>query len=290
MRYKLSNDFIKFEADSLGAEPMSIQTIYDPIEFLWQGDARYWGRRSPTLFPIVGSIKNNRYTLYGKEYEIEPHGFARDSEFEMIEATDNRLTFLLKGNRQTLKKFPFPFELYNTYRLEEHSVLIGHSVVNTGNEIMWFSIGEHPAFNCPLLEGETMEDYTLVFDQEESLERRFLENSLLTEKKEPFLSDEKTVKLSESLFKRRAIILENFKSGSMAMVSKNHPRKVTVTLGGYPYLGIWSPATGAPLVCIEPWYGVASPEDSDGDITHKPGILSLEAGERFHCGYSIIID
>lgn len=290
MRHKISNELIKFEADSLGAEPMSIQTIHDPIEFLWQGDARYWKRRSPTLFPIVGSIKNNRYTLNGKEYEMEAHGFARDSEFEMIEATNHSLTFLLKENRQTLKKFPFPFELYTTYTLKENSLLIGHSIVNTGNEPMWFSIGEHPGFNCPFLEGERMEDYTLEFDREENLDRGFLENSLLTGKRELFLSNEKTVKLSESLFKRRAIILKNFKSGSIAMVSKNHQRKVTVTLDGYPYLGIWSPATGAPLVCIEPWHGVASPEDSDGELTHKPGILSLEAGKKFHCGYSIIIE
>jgi galactose mutarotase-like enzyme len=289
MRHKISNELLKFEADSVGAEPMSLQTIHDPVEFLWQGDARYWARRSPTLFPIVGIVKNNKYTLNGKEYEMEQHGFARDSEFELIEATDISLTFLLKENLQTLKKFPFSFELYTSYNLEKNSVLIGHTIVNTSKETMWFSIGEHPGFNCPLLAGETMEDYSLVFDQEEDLGRRFLENSLLTEKKEPFLDHEKTVKLSEELFKRRAIILENFKSSSVSLSSKNHQRKVTVTLDGYPYLGLWSPEKGAPFVCIEPWNGVASPEDSDGDISKKPGILSLEGGKKFHCGYKIII-
>jgi galactose mutarotase-like enzyme len=290
MRYNLSNDLVKFEADSMGAEPMSIQTIPDRVEFLWQGNTRYWARRAPTLFPIVGSIKDNHYTVHGKEYEMEQHGFARNSEFQMIEATENSLTFLLQENLQTLRKFPFFFELYTTYTLQANAILIGHRVVNTGPETMWFSIGEHPGFNCPLFEGETMEDYSLVFDQEERLDRRFLENSLLTEKREPFLSDEKTVPLSEGLFQSRAIILENFKSGSVSMISKNHQRKVTVTLDGYPYLGIWSPATGAPFVCIEPWHGVASPQDSYGDITKKPGILSLEAGKAFHCGYTIIID
>jgi galactose mutarotase-like enzyme len=290
MRYTISNDFLKFEASSMGAEPMSIQTIHDQIEFLWQGDARYWARRSPTLFPIVGVVKNNKYTLNGKEYEMEQHGFARDSEFEMIEATDHSLTFLLKENLQTLKKFPFPFELYTIYQLEGNSVLIGHHIVNTGTATMWFSIGEHPGFNCPLFDGETMEDYSLVFDKMERLDRGFVENALLIEKKEPFLDHEKTVRLSGELFKRKAIILEKVKSGSVSLSSKNHQRKVTVTLDGYPYLGLWSPPTGAPFVCIEPWYGVASPEDSDGDITKKPGILSLEAGNKFPCGYKIIID
>jgi galactose mutarotase-like enzyme len=163
-------------------------------------------------------------------------------------------------------------------------------VVNSGNDTLWFSIGDHPGFNCPLLAGETMEDYSLVFDQDECLERRLLENGLLTLKEEPFLVNEKTVRLSKDRFTRGAVILENFKSSSLSLVSQNHTRKVTVTLDGYPYLGIWSPAKGAPFVCIEPWHGIASPEDSDGDITRKPGILSLEAGKTFRCGYKIIIE
>ena len=290
MKYKISNDGLKFEADSLGAEPMSIQTVHDPVEFLWQGDARYWSRHAPILFPIVGALENDQYTLHGLKYELKQHGFARDSEFEMIERTENSLRFRLKENPQTLKKFPFPFELSTAYRLQENSIVIEHHLVNPGQEVMWFSIGEHPGFNCPLSAGERMEDYSLVFEQAERLDRRFLEKGLLTSKREPFLVNEKRVRLSEGLFERKAIILEKVKSRSVSLVSRNHSRKVTVTLEGYPYLGIWSPAKGASFVCIEPWQGVASPEDSDGDITHKPGILSLEPGKTFQCGYRIIID
>jgi galactose mutarotase-like enzyme len=290
MRYTISNDLIKLEVDSLGAEPMSLQPVHDPVEFLWQGDARYWGRRAPTLFPIVGALKNNRYTLNGREYEMEQHGFARDSEFQITEAAEDSLTFRLQENPQTLKKFPFSFDLYTTYALQENSVLIGHRVVNTGHETMWFSIGGHPGFHCPLVQGETMEDYALVFERAERLDRRILKNSLLTGGRESFLVNEKTVRLSEGLFKRGAVILDNFKSGWVSLVSQTHHRKVTVTIDGYPYLGLWSPAKGAPFVCIEPWHGVASPQDSDGDLTKKPGIVSLEAGKKFHCKYSIIID
>jgi galactose mutarotase-like enzyme len=290
MRYTISNESIRFEADSLGAEPMSIQSLRDPLEFLWQGDPKYWGRHAPTLFPIVGALKNNRYLLNGREYEMGQHGFARDSEFEVIEATGKTLTFLLRENPRTLKKYPFSFELYTTYTLQTAALRVDHKVVNSGKDTLWFSIGEHPGFNCPFFAWDTMEDYSLVFDQEECLERRLLENGLLTQRREPFLVNEKSVRLSKNLFARGAVILENFKSSSLSLVSRNHPRKVTVTLEGYPYLGIWSPAKGAPLICIEPWQGIASPEDSDGDITHKPGILSLEAGKTFRCGYKIIIE
>jgi galactose mutarotase-like enzyme len=290
MGYKISNDFLMLEVDSRGAEPVSIHTLHEPVEFLWQGDPRYWARRSPTLFPIVGALKNNRYRVQWKEYEMNQHGFARDSDFTLVESTPHSLTWFLRENPQTLMMFPFPFELFTTYQLEGHSISIGHRVVNTGREIMWFSIGEHPGFNCPLFEGESMEDYSLMFNQEEVIDRRFLENSLLTEKKELFLDHEKTIPLSNRLFKRGAVILENLKSSDLSLVSRNHLRKVTVAFDGYPFLGLWSPRAGAPFVCIEPWYGEASPEDSDGDITKKPGILSLEAGQEFRCGYKIVID
>ncbi|MEW6184180.1 MAG: aldose 1-epimerase family protein [Thermodesulfobacteriota bacterium] len=290
MRYTITNEILKLEVDSRGAELMSIQTLQDPLEFLWQGDPAYWARRAPILFPIVGALKDNRYTYKGKTYAMGQHGFARDLDFILIEATADSLIWLLQENPQTLQIYPFPFQLYTTYSLKGNSLSIKHKVSNSGRETMWFSIGEHPGFNCPLLPGETLSDYSLVFEQEELLDRTLVKDSLLTEEKEPFLHQERTVPLSPELFKRKAIVLEKFKSDSLTLVSKNHSRKVTVTLAEYPYLGIWSPQTGAPFICIEPWYGRASSEDSDGDITRKPGIIALEAGEDFHCGFKIIID
>jgi galactose mutarotase-like enzyme len=290
MRYAITNELLKLEVDSRGAEPMSIQTLQDPLEFLWQGDPAYWARRAPTLFPIVGALKDNRYTFKGKTFAMGQHGFSRDLEFNLIEATDDSQIWLLQENQQTLQIYPFPFRLFTIYRLKENTISIAHKVSNSGRETMWFSIGEHPGFNCPLLPGETLSDYSLVFEQPEFLDRILVKDSLLTKEKEPFLQHERTVPLSPELFKRKAIVLEKVKSDSVALVSKNHSRKVTVTLAGYPFLGIWSPQTGAPFVCIEPWHGLASPEDSDGDITRKPGIIVLEAGEDFHCGFKVIIN
>jgi galactose mutarotase-like enzyme len=289
MGFVIANDRVRLAVDARGAEPVSLQTVQDPLEFLWQGEARYWGRQAPVLFPIVGALKDNRYTFNGRTYEMGQHGFARDSRFEMIEATEGRLTFLLRETPESLKKFPFPFELYTTYTLQGRAVRIDRRVVNPGDGTLWFSIGEHPGFNCPLFAGEGLEDYYLEFDREESLERRFLENSLLTEKREPFLSGERTVTLSADLFKRGAVILGNCKSGAVSLKSRHHSRKVTVTLEGYPYLGIWSPAKGAPFVCLEPWQGIASPEESDGDLTRKPAMISLAPGKEFQCGYNIMV-
>jgi galactose mutarotase-like enzyme len=281
MRLKISNDLLLAEINSLGAELVSLRSLQKPVEFLWQGDPKYWARRAPILFPIVGALPNNRYTLNGKTYEMTQHGFARDSNFELVDSTPSNSTWVLRENQQTLSIYPFSFEIVTSYQLNGNALSIGHQVCNTGRETMWFSIGEHPGFNCPLFKNESMEDYSLVFDKEETLDRGFLVNSLL--------NHEKIIPLSRSLFEKKAIILENYRSESISLVGKNHPRRVTVTFAGYPYLGIWSPPNGAPLVCIEPWHGVASPERIDSDLTHKPGILSLGAGKKFICGYKIIV-
>lgn len=287
---EIVNDCIKLAVNSMGAELMSIKSVKDGLEYIWQGDPTYWARRSPTLFPIVGMLNGDKYMYDGKEYEMEIHGFAKTSEFELVQKSMDSLVFRLVESKQTLKKYPFKFELYTSYKLKDNAVLIGHRVVNKEKGYIWFSIGEHPGFNCPLFENETMEDYSLMLEKEEKINRKFLENGLLTDKEELFLGNEKEVKLSKSLFESRAVILQGLQSKSAAIVSRNHKRKVTITLEGYPYLGIWSPETGAPFVCIEPWYGVASGVNSSRNLTEKEGILSLNKGKEFNCGYRIILD
>lgn len=290
MIYELSNDLIRLSVNSFGAEPMSIQSVTDGLEYLWQGDAKYWARRSPTLFPIVGLLKDNQYTYQNQKYELELHGFTKTSEFELVNQTDTTLTFRLTETTDSLIKYPFKFDLYTTYQLKDNTVMVGHRVVNKNNAPMFFSIGEHPGFNCPLFEGETMEDYSLVFEKEEKINRRFLENGLLTNKEELFLNNQKDVALNTALFKDLAIILEGLQSKYVTFQSRKHSRKVTVSLEGYPYLGIWSPETGAPFVCIEPWYGISSKAGALIDLTEKEGIISLDEGKEFNCEYQITID
>lgn len=55
----LQNEFLTVEVSDLGAELQSIKDA-DEHEYLWQGDDKYWGRRSPILFPIVSGLYQER--------------------------------------------------------------------------------------------------------------------------------------------------------------------------------------------------------------------------------------
>ena len=59
---------------------------------------------------------------------------------------------------------------------------------------------------------------------------------------------------------------------------------------GFPFFGIWSRKDEAPIICLEPWYGVADSKDSNGVFEEKVGINKLEPKEEFECSYVIEVN
>lgn len=277
----ISNDYIKVDLNSLGAELWSIKMQNEDIEYLWQGNSEYWKRRSPLLFPYIGKIKDDCYEYNGKKYEMMGHGFARDCEFELVEKREDYIKYLLKSNDKTFEIYPFKFELYTEYKIELNKIIVTRTVINCGNYDMYFSIGEHPSLNCPLFPYEKYEDYVIEFEKEEYVNRYILEDGLYCGKNELFLDNENTIKLSNELFERKAIVLDGLKSSFVTFKSKNHNKAVRVSIEGFPHLGIWSTGLNTPFVCIEPWYRVSLKSDENIDISKKDGIISLAGGEKF---------
>ena len=116
----LTNGILTVNVKEHGAELSSI--IKNGTEYLWQADPAFWGRHSPVLFPIVGSVWEARYRVDGKEYALGQHGFARDMDFELVSRTDAEARFRLVSNQDTLKKYPWPFVLEIAYRLHGDSI------------------------------------------------------------------------------------------------------------------------------------------------------------------------
>jgi galactose mutarotase-like enzyme len=272
-----------------GAELCSFLDKAQMLEFIWQADPKVWPRHAPVLFPIVGKLQDDTYSYKGQEYQLPQHGFARDQKFDLLEKTDNSLTFELRENSTTLKHYPFRFVLQIQYLLDNNSVTIRHRVSNPADEDMYFSLGAHPGFNCPLQAGEFFTDYFLEFEKPETLERYLIEKGLLNGQTEKVLNKKSVLPLRDSLFAKDAIVLKSFASNRLTLRSNHNPNEVTVSFEGFPYLGIWSKPVGASFLCIEPWHGIASTIGSSTDLTHKEGIKRLAPGKDFSCSYTITV-
>jgi galactose mutarotase-like enzyme len=287
--YLIKKGRYRITVRSYGAELCSFLDTESMKEYIWQADPQVWSRHAPVLFPIVGKLQHDTYTFQGETYHLPQHGFARDQTFKMVELTDNSLLFELRETEATLKQYPFPFLLQIKYVLEDNTVTVGYRVQNPGEEDLYFSIGGHPGFNCPLQAGELFTDYFLEFEQAETLERYLVEEGLLTGETEKVLQDERVLPLQDDLFAKDALVLKEFASSQLALKSNKHPHQITVQFKNFPYLGIWSKPVGASFVCIEPWYGVASTIGSSTDLTQKEGILPLAPGQDFTCSYTISV-
>lgn len=289
MNYEIKNSFIKVKIKSFGAELNSLQKMDENLEYIWQGDSKYWNRHSPILFPIVGRLKEDSYTYQNQKYNMTQHGFARDKEFEVIKNEADFIEFRLKNDEKTLEIYPFSFELYLSYKLEKSSLIISYKVVNKSNDKMLFSIGAHPAFNWTLKEDEKKEDYFLEFENIKETKRYFLNDLGLVYKHEDLKIIDNKIALNEELFQNDALVFNDLNIKSVILKNSNNENFVKVDFNNFPYLGIWSKPTGAPFICIEPWFGVADDENSNQNFEDKKGIITLQKDEIFSCFYSVRI-
>ena len=289
MNYEIKNKFIKAKIKSFGAELNSLQKIDEDLEYIWQGDSKYWNRHSPILFPIVGRLKDDSYFYKKQKFNMTQHGFARDKEFELIEKQDDFIEFKLCSDEITLEIYPFSFELYLSYKLEKNGLIISYKVVNKSDDKMFFSIGAHPAFNWTLKENEKKEDYFLEFENINHTKRYFLNDKGLVYKSVDLEIKENKIALNEELFKDDALVFNDLNIKSVSLKNSNNQNFIKVNFNNFPYLGIWSKPSGSPFICIEPWFGVADEDSSNQNFEDKKGLINLEKDGIFSCFYSVEI-
>lgn len=280
MIFYLENDILKIAIDTHGAELSSIFNKKTDKEMLWQGDSRFWGRKSPVLFPVVGKYKDCKTTYNGKEYSLGQHGFARDSEFALTQKTDNKLSFELTSDENTLAKYPFKFRLVCSFLLQSNKIIVGWNVENIDDKEIYFSIGAHPAFYCK--KGETV----LTMNGDNIKYNLLNADGLYTS---PKYDVESSFILNDSVFDNDALVIENSDVNEVSLMNNDKPY-LTVKFDA-PLFGIWSPAKkNAPFVCIEPWYGRCDSEDFCGDITKREWGNILGINEKWYKEYEIIIN
>lgn len=286
---QLKNDRLTVEISSHGAELQSIKNA-EGHEYLWQGDDKYWPRRSPLLFPIVCGLWKNEYRIDGKTYSLPRHGFARDMDFDVIDKTDTMVTYELVSDEDTLKVYPYEFELNVTYVLNDDAIDVIWSVRNPGKEEMHFQIGGHPAFNLPgVNEGEPMKG-SILFDNTQPL-TRIIGNTggCIKPERYDLATDHGTWAFNEESFADDAVILDKSQVGLSVLLDAEANPVIGLSFDA-PCVGIWSPyGKNAPFVCIEPWYGVHDWAEYTGEFKDKYLMNHLLPGATFVSNYEIKI-
>ena len=290
MLHTIQNDVLKITVADRGAELKAITALSDGTEYLFDSDPKWWRYSSPILFPIVGKVNGNKYRAEGKEFELPQHGFARTSDFWLVDATDNTLTFALESNAATLKMYPYRFRLELSYELTDNEVKFIWKVSNVDDKTIYFSIGAHPAICCPIAYRENFTDCYLKFNKPEKSARLLLTANGLSHERIPTL-DGTELDLNYDLFKGDALIFDDLQSDEISVCSRKNHKSLTVRAKGFPYWGIWTPdCGGAPFICIEPWHGHADYVDFAGEFKDKEGVRALGVGETFATEMSFIVN
>jgi len=279
----LSNSILSISINSKGAELISIQNNQTKREYIWEGNPEYWGKHSPILFPIVGTLKNNAYRFNGQNYTLPRHGFARDYEFKVISQESDKVIFSLQENAATLAAYPFDFELQVGYTLIKNELVVRYLIRNNNQMTMPFSIGGHPAFALK----NAFTDYSLRFEKEENLTSYSLDNDLISDKTAIVPLQQNLLPLSYALFKKDALVFKNMASKQIQLMENNVPI-LNFKYRDFPHFGLWT-KVGAPFICLEPWLGYADTIAANGNLMEKEGITLLEANSEKEISFSIEI-
>ena len=290
MIYTLRNSEMEVQVSSKGGELVSMKDA-EQTEYIWIGDARYWKRHAPQLFPCIGRLTNNQYSMDGALHEMGQHGFLRDYELTKVEESETSLHLQLQSDASTRQLYDREWIVDIFYTLCGKTLSVKFQVRNCDTRTMRFGYGIHPGFNVPLNPALRFEDYRLDFHeasipkQMELTERYTISGGM----HDYALEEGRYLPLQHSLFDHDAIILKDMPH-TVTLGSQKDEKKVTVAFPDMPYLGIWhAPKTDAPFVCIEPWSSLPSTDGVIDEFETKEDFITVEPEETYTNRWSISI-
>lgn len=287
MLYTIKNDKLTATVNSLGAELSSVRSTEDH-EYIWQGEE--WKKHAPVLFPICGGLVNSSYTYNGRAYPMEKHGFARVSEFELVQADDESVTFVLKSNEETLEVYPFEFNLYAKYTLDGNILTATYTVENVGRQIMPYMFGWHPAFT---LDGTNeIGSFYVDFGGKDQLMRHTLQHGPFVN---PFytpypLKDGKYYLCEEEIYANDTMIFRDVPT-SVKLGGGNQSHEITLSYSdNLPYLCIWkAPTSSARYICLEPWSHVPADGETEENFLFRQ-MARLSPSDKENYTYTVIFN
>ena len=289
----LSSQGYHVTINTLGAELKSYRDPSDR-EYVWNSDPTYWMRSSPLLFPTIGNVRDNKTQFSGTEYPMAKHGFCKEIEFTVKDQTADSAVFVLTASDETKKSYPFEFELQLKYQLNGSSLSMTYTVFNHDTKEMYYQIGAHPGFMCPLAEGEALTDYVLEFEKEERLESVVynLKNLCFDHaNRRLFAEHSKRLPLTLEMFDDDAVFFPHTASHAVSLVNPATGRGIHMEYPDFVSIAFWTVSGGqAPFLCLEPWNGAAIYDDEDNEFCHKRDVTVLmpASSNIYHLNISLL--
>lgn len=289
MLYTIENDALRVAVESMGAQLKSVSA--GGRGYLWQGDPAIWNGRAPNLFPYVGRLTGDAYTLEGRTYHMPHHGFAKLTDFALGERRSDAVTLTMSDTEETRAMWPYAFSFSVTFALAGASLAVTYRVENRDGRVMRFGLGAHPGFNVPLEAGKAFTDYRLTFAQPCRPNRVELSPAYMISGQETLfpLEEDRALPLSHDLFDHDAVILKHA-ARSVTLSAGEGSRGVRLDFPGMGYLGIWhKPHTQAPYVCLEPWVSLPSRQDVVEDLAQQSDLVWLEPGRVYENTWTVTV-
>lgn len=284
---------IKMESSNKGAELLSVKVngverIHQGARVLDNSGEVYWRRHSSVFFPIVGAFKDNKYTINKKEYTMPKHGFARDMEFEVLEKNDMYHSYILKNNAETKRMFPYKFELYVTYLINNDTLMIKYRVVNKDKKEIAFGLGGQPAFICNVPSNSF---YVEFENEEENINILRAQKGMSVEVSpvinENIIQDNKYILLNNETFEFDRIILQDISSKKIYLKSREKEKEILkLRFNNFPHFSIWS-KPNSPFVAFAPFHNIPDKKESETDLFKKENLIKLKPKEEFECSYYV---
>ena len=285
----LSNGILSIEVAPHGAELVSLKK--GERELLWSGDAAFWNRHAPILFPAVGKPYESTVRIDGKAYTIKQHGFARDCEFEEKDGSSFKFQGLSSSNLGE-QEYPYLYDLEAEYKLTENTLIVTWTVTNRDTKTMHFQIGAHPGFMLPDYDvADEVHGYIRYYDKVGKPVSPTIVSMLDGGNRVPLDAPRlipAEMEIRNETFASDALMFEEGQVATAELLDKQKRPVLKVRCDQAQAYGIWAPKKEhCPFVCLEPWCGICDPKGFTGDISERPYAHRLAPGEQYAFRYEV---
>lgn len=262
-QYSIASTNYKLLINSQGAELAGLYWKDLDHNWIWSGES--WKRHAPLLFPIVGRLKNDRYTINQKPYELTQHGFARDMEFSVVDSSASEITLKLSSSEKTREKYPYDFNLFVHYEVSNENIKVTFKV-HSAQEI-YFSLGWHPAFSFPNHQ-DLMGDLKAIWEKKSTSYHLLNKDGLITPTE---IAQSSPLPIEHTTFQKDALVFTQGLGNTVTLSSKEAKAQLSMHTENAPQFGIWS-KNAMEFVCLEPWWGCADLENTTQNFQEKFGL------------------